>query len=293
VVPVILTTDLEIANDYDFDGQRKALKILGDDLMKENMIFTVFTTADAAQLFGIELRELQQRGIEIGCHGLAHRPEENYRHLKREVASKYIKEATRQIKEIVGESPVSFRGPRMSTSSVLQKILVEEGYTAESSVCPQRLDFMNSKGGDIRWLTAPRMPYHPSEENPYKKGNTNLLEIPLSSFLLPFISGVLYITGLRFMKVLFNLFYRESKQTGKPVVYLFHTYEFSEYTSGGKNSRTGSERSRYSLHNFYSKKSRDRYRANIELIQYMKSFNDVEFFTCREYTKYYNERKSV
>ncbi len=293
MVPVIITTDLEIANDYDFNGQKFALKMLRDDMIKENLIFTVFSTADAAMLFCKELRDFQQRGVEIGCHGLAHRPEENYRHLKREIVSKYIKEATRQIKEIISESPVSFRGPWMSTSSVLQKILAEEGYATESSVCPQRLDLMNSKGGEIRWLTAPRMPYHPSEDNPYSRGNLKLLEIPLSSFILPFISGVLYIAGLGFMKSLFKLFHLESRQTGKPIVYLFHTYEFSEYTGCIKDNKTGGERSRYSLHKLYNKKSMDRYRANIELIQFMKSFNDVRFFTCREYTKYYNERKGL
>lgn len=66
MVPVIITTDLEIANDYDFNGQKFALKMLRDDMIKENLIFTVFSTADAAMLFCKELRDFQQRSAEIG-----------------------------------------------------------------------------------------------------------------------------------------------------------------------------------------------------------------------------------
>lgn len=293
MVPVILTMDLEIANDYHFNGQRDAVYKILEILNNLNTRFTAFCTADAALVFYKELRELQSTGNEIGCHGLAHRKDENYKILPHELTSKHVKEATRQINEITGTRPVSFRGPRMSTSTVLQKILIEENYTSESAVCPQRIDITNSIGGQFGWLTSPRMPYYPSENSPFKKGSLQLLEIPLSSFLLPYISAVLYIAGLEFMKSLFRLFYLESELTGKPIVYLFHTYEFAEYSGVSNNCKTGNERSKLSLHRFYCPKSKDRFAANVELIKYMRSFNDIKFFTCKEYTNYFNERNNI
>ncbi len=293
MIPILITMDLEIANDYDFESQKEAINQILTDFKKEGINFTIFTTADAAIAFNKEIRAFQSSGNEIGCHGLAHRPEENYKHLDSETIRKYIKESTRQIKETTGKKPVSFRGPRMTTSSSLQKTLIEEGYQAELSVCSQRFDIFNSKGGSISWLTAPRKPYNPSPESPYKKGNLELLEIPLTAFIFPFISGMLYIAGLNFMKMLFKLFYTEAKHREKPIVYLFHSYEFSEYTGFKNGKSTGSERSTYSVQRFYGTDKKKRYEANLDLIKYMKSFEQVGFITSNKYIEYFNERKGL
>ena len=75
-------------------------------------------------------------------------------------------------------------------------------------------------------LFAPRMPYHPKENDAYRKGSMNIWEIPISAIILPFISGTLSVFGLRFMKRFFGVLYRESQRTGKPIVYLIHPTEF-------------------------------------------------------------------
>ena len=47
-------------------------------------------------------------------------------------------------------------------------------------------------------------------------------EIPILALMLPFITGTLSVFGLGFMKRFFNVLYRESLRTGKPIVYLIH-----------------------------------------------------------------------
>ena len=94
MIPILITMDLEIANDYDFESQKEAINQILTDFKKEGINFTIFTTADAAIAFNKEIRAFQSSGNEIGCHGLAHRPEENYKHLDSETIRKYIKEST-------------------------------------------------------------------------------------------------------------------------------------------------------------------------------------------------------
>ena len=39
----------------------------------------------------------------------------------------------------------------------------------------------------LNWLTAPRLPYYTKTDNIFKNGNSNLLEIPITSFIFPYI----------------------------------------------------------------------------------------------------------
>jgi len=114
----------------------------------------------------------------------------------------------------------------VKTSSSTLSVLEELGYSVDSSVCSQRLDFLSSNLINPGWLIAPRNPYHPSKTSPYRKGEMKLFEIPVSAFMIPFVSTTLRIFGVTFMKCLFELFYLESKLTGKPIVYLVHPHEF-------------------------------------------------------------------
>lgn len=153
----------------------------------------------------------------------------------------------------------------MSTSSITQEVLAESGYKADFSVCSQRIDFFYSKGGDIRWLTAPRNTYRASRNNPYRRGGSGIIVVPLSCMLLPFNSGIMYLLGLEFMKSFFDSLMRESVQSGKPIVYQFHSYEFSGFT-GANTSKIPL------LQKKYLDDRDERYRMNLGLIKYMLSY---------------------
>lgn len=281
VVPLIITADLEIAHDHDFSGQENILNIIRNDFEKIDLPSTFFLTQDFSERFGSELSKYNFNKTEFGIHGKDHSADENYRLLGMKSAELNINEAKDQIECLTGREVNCFRGTFMSTSVLTQKILVKYGIKSDYSVCSQRLDYFNSLGGDIRWIISPRFPYHPSDNNPYKKGSVPLWVIPLSCFGFPFISSLLYILGINFMKYLFRIFLWESLRTGKPVVYLFHSYEFTEDKINGE--KISLEHRVSPLHRFYIKDIRKRYDLNMKLIAYMLSFPEVQPLNNSQY----------
>lgn len=284
--------DLETAFDHDITDQRNILKTLCGDFNSIGFPISIFTTSESAGLFSKEVIDLKKAGNEICCHGYDHSLSENYSTMNEKQTSNLIKYATTQIENIIQDKVYSFRGPGFSTSTTTQKILVENGYKCDYSVCSQRLDFMNPIGGNIRWIFSPRQPYHPSVDTPFSKGDSSLWVIPLSSIGLPFISGLLYLFGLAFMKIYFQLLKIEAIRTGKPVVYLFHSYEFCRYMGHMKTGRTIISKTRANkkmLHRLYYQDHYERYINNLKLLEYILSFKDVQPFTANKYTEYLEE----
>ncbi|MBK8551097.1 MAG: hypothetical protein IPL53_08600 [Ignavibacteria bacterium] len=143
---------------------------------------------------------------------------------------------------------------------------------------------MNSRGGNIRWLFSPRLPYHPSEASPYKAGELSLWVVPLSCIGFPFISSMLYIFGLNFMIAFFRFLLKESLAIKKPIVYLFHSYEFTSDVQ-----LNGSELKNHNnsfLHNFYINDIKRRYELNLSLIRYMLSFDSVYAMNSSQYINF-------
>lgn len=288
MVPLLITMDLEIAKDYNINEQGTILEKINNDFIFINNKFTIFTTSEAAEFFPEQIKLIHSVGNEIGCHGLNHGKDENYKNLTKEKIKSNIKTATDNITKLISEKPVCFRGPGMSTSNITQKVLIESGYKADFSMCSQRIDFLNTKGGDIRWLFASRLPYNPSQKSPYNKGYLPLWVIPLSCAGFPFISGMLYLFGIKFMKFLFRMLLKESLKTNKPIVYLFHSYEFTEYSGRSEISRDKSDVSRNNrslIHNLYISDPEKKYKLNFELIKYMLSFDEIEPLTGNNYTE--------
>lgn len=279
--------DLETAYDHDIGDQRSVLEKLRFDLQSMGLPISIFTTSESAEEFKPELINLKRSGNAICCHGFNHSLSENYRDLDELQTSVLIREATGKIENIIQDKLYSFRGPGFSTSSITQKVLIENGYKCDYSVCSQRIDFMNSTGGRIEWIFSPRKPYHPSSNNPYKKGNSPLWVVPLSSIGLPFISGLLYIFGLSFMKSYLRFLIYEAIKTGKPIVYLFHSYEFCRYTGQiAPTGKTLDRAPRKFIHRLYSTNHAKRYYSNLKLLKYMVSLNSSEFFTANNYAEH-------
>ncbi len=264
-VPLIITNDLEIAYDHNLEGQSFAIRRLLFDFEKMKIPCVFFSTLDALRMFKKELSDTNLDMLEIGCHGINHSVDENYKLLNRSAVEMNISSFDGFAASEFSIKPVCFRGPFMSTSSITQEVLAESGYKADFSVCSQRIDFFYSKGGDIRWLTAPRNTYRASRNNPYRRGGSGIIVVPLSCMLLPFNSGIMYLLGLEFMKSFFDSLMRESVQSGKPIVYQFHSYEFSGFT-GANTSKIPL------LQKKYLDDRDERYRMNLGLIKYMLSY---------------------
>ncbi len=109
--------------------------------------------------------------------------------------------------------------------------LEETGFTSDSSICPQRFDgpFTFGSKRKLRWLVAPRNPYFLSYEAITRKGNSNILEIPISALLFSFTGTVMRISP-SITKLLRNYLFFEAKRTEKPVVFLFHPNECLDFS---------------------------------------------------------------
>jgi hypothetical protein len=253
---------------------------------------TFFVTARAEHISRQQLERMLESGQEIGCHGLTHKTDEDYHQMSEAKQREYIGAATQQLETWLGTPIHSFRSPRVKTSALTLKLLSEYGYVSDSSICSQRIDFISSNLINRGWVTAPRLPYRPRHDNPFKPGDLPIWEIPVSALVLPFISSSLRVFGLKLMKLFFRLLYAESRRNGKPIVYLAHPTEFV-----GKQHRR-IKREHFSpsfirthgfrLRNYlYRMDGETCLEHTRELFSYIGSFPDANFMTVHHYTSHY------
>jgi hypothetical protein len=279
MVPLLVTMDLEIATDHDLQEQRKVLERLTDDLRKLDLPLTVFASSSAVELFHEQVKKIKAMGHEIGLHGKDHGANEKFNTLSLDEIRNIIGSATASVKNLLGSSPSCFRGPFNTTSATTQKVLLENGFSADFSVCSQRVDMFNTQGFQAGWLTAPRKPYFPSDFSPFNKGTVPIVVVPLSCIGVPFISGTMYLFGYRFMRTLFNVLFRESLLSSKPIVYMFHSYEFCPKIPGKKQKQ---------LHRLYMQNREKRYQQNLRFLRYMISFHRARPMTAAEYLDHFH-----
>jgi hypothetical protein len=133
-----------------------------------------------------------------------------------------LREATRQIEDVVGQRVTFFRAPAFKISGATLRGLEELEYEADLSVNSQRLGPLSSDMWNVGWMMAPRGPYHPDRQCPWRRGTLRLWEIPLSCMLLPFMSNTGQALGLRLMRALFRIFYAEGRRFNRPIVHVLH-----------------------------------------------------------------------
>ena len=288
-VPILITCDLDPTPEISLEDKQKSLEKTQRLFDEYGIKATFFIVANLAENYRSAIRQFSDEGHEIGCHGLTHEEEEEYHILPEDVQREYLKQATAII-ENVSRNPVrSFRGPRVKTSHTTQKILEELNYSSDCSVCSQRIDFISSNFIKPGWIFAPRLPYHPSDKNAFKKGNRKILVVPVSAIILPFISGSLYIFGLGFMKKFFDILYKESKNTRKPIVYLMHPTEFTTETKKIVYKKSISDikaRGFYIRRRFKLRKNEnERLHQTKCLLDHMDTYADINFITVTQYVK--------
>jgi len=302
VVPVLITCDMDpLTMDERIryglplkDAQSSLLKasigMMLDMLSDMRINATFFITASLAEEIAYELKEIKNRRHQIGCHGLTHDEYDNYAKLPYNEQIYRIERATMILEDFVGVGKVTaFRAPGVRISATTLKILENLGYTADSSISSQRFDLSSNMNPKL--IFAPRMPYHPEASDAYRRGSMKIWEIPISALVLPFISGTLSVFGLGFMKRFFNVLYRESLRTGKPIVYLTHPTEFLASENYGVPAswffsprmwRVQGNPVRYFL---FRKDGKVLFGEHKKLFEYMKRFEGIKFMTVEEYIK--------
>lgn len=238
----LLTNDVEEhsikKNKLDLDTARLVYKEGLPELLrlydKYKIKTTFYFTASFVELFPNSVKMVLNSGHEIGCHGLSHKVEEGLDLMKLEQQINAIKKA-KEIIEIYAGKIEAFRAPALRLNKFTVKALEINGFKTDSSVASQRFDGPLSYGArmKLRWLLASRMPYFMNYENPFRKGNSKILEIPISSFILSYIGTTMRIVP-KIIPMLRMLLFLEAKTSGKPIVFDFHPNEVIEEDYSGK-----------------------------------------------------------
>lgn len=187
---------------------------------------TFFYIANYAKTCPDIVKMVQAKGHEIACHGLTHRHDKAFDSMPFEEQLEHLKTAKAILEDIAGEEVLSFRSPALRVNSDTPRALIEAGFRYDSSVAPQRMDMFMSLGskGKLQWFGAPRTPYHTSADNLARKGDSSIIEVPVSSFGLPYIGTLLRISP-SLTALTRDLLYLETKRTDKGINFLIHPNE--------------------------------------------------------------------
>ncbi len=200
---------------------------------------TFFYTGHIAKLYPQVVKMAYERGHEVGSHGLTHEVSRAFDVLTPEQQLDHLRQSKQILEDIIGDEVISFRAPAARVDEHFPEIMKEAGFKVDSSVSSQRLDMMFSFGAlkKLHWITAPRKAYFVKEDNIFKKGDSEVLEVPISAVGFPYIGTFMRIApGLNRMTR--RVLYWESCCNGRQFVFLTHPNEFiDEDWEGGAIER--------------------------------------------------------
>jgi len=205
---------------------KEGLPMLLDLYDKYGVKATFFYIANFASQHPEIIKTVQERGHEIACHGLTHQHDKAFDVMPYNEQLEHLTTAKKILEDIAGEEVVSFRAPALRVNFDTPRALIEAGFKFDSSVAPQRMDMFMSLGSKnkLQWFCAPRTPYHTDEKNLARKGDSTIIEVPVSSFIVPYIGTFMRISPSINALTRRFLFW-ETKNTAKPINFLIHPNE--------------------------------------------------------------------
>lgn len=261
-----------------------------DMYAKHNIKATFFFTGDIVRLYPELVKMVMPFGHEIGSHGWSHLAEYAFDVLTLEQQIDHLKKSKDILEDISGEEVISFRAPAARVSYNTPVALEATGFKIDSSVSSQRLDAFFSFGSKMKlnWIITPRLPYFTKQENIFKKGNSSILEIPISAFGLPYIGTFMRISPF-LNRMTRYLLYWETIINQRPFNFLTHPNEYiDEEREGGKIQRRANNYFSYLLGDVIRHKLKVRNlgeKALPILEKELRFFNKkgFEFVTCKQY----------
>ncbi|MDP3104346.1 MAG: hypothetical protein Q8M95_07045 [Candidatus Methanoperedens sp.] len=184
-----------------------------------------------------------------------------------------------------------FRAPALRINESTIHALEKTGFNTDSSIASQRFDGPLTFGSKrkLKWLAAPRTPYYLSYDSIIKKGNSKILEIPISAIIAPYIGTTMRVSPMM-LKIIEKFLFAESRRGDKPIVFLFHPNECLDPNSGAAPVRRAN--------NLFQHIFADIIRRELKLhnlgIKAVRLIDDVisraedagfEFLTVQEYRK--------
>ena len=249
---ILFTNDVEthsifyndLRADTGYKVYKDAIPYILDLYDKYNIKSTFFITGYIAKLYPNIVKIISNRGHEIGSHGLTHEVNKAFDILPLKKQIMHLRESKNILEDLCSENVISFRAPALRVNRNTPTALYEAGFKIDSSISPQRFDFFFSFGSyeKISRLFSPRKIYFASQNDLSKKGNSNIIEVPLSSFGLPFV-GSLMRSNNKIFKLLRLMLMYESVIRGTTINYYMHPTEFITETSNNDvytNRRTKS-----------------------------------------------------
>lgn len=205
---------------------KEGLPLMLDIYAKYNIRATFFFIAKYAKRCPEIVTMVQKAGHEVALHGLTHDHKLSFDIMPYELQLEHLVEGKKILEDIAGEEVVSFRSPALRVNADTPRALAAAGFKFDSSVAPQRLDMFMSLGSKnkMQWLKAPRAPYETAIDNLARRGNSGIIEVPVSSFGAPYIGTAMRVSPL-LTKITRNLIYCETKETVKVVNFLIHPIE--------------------------------------------------------------------
>jgi hypothetical protein len=187
---------------------------------------TFFITGELAEKYPDAVRMVIPDGHEVACHGYSHEDSDAFDSLGYHEQKKQLDKAKGILEDISGTKVISFRAPALRVNEFTVRALEDSGFEIDSSIASQRADNLFSFGAfkKLNRLSAPRLPYFTSKNSLAVKGDSDILEVPISAFIIPYIGTFMrlnpVITGF-----LRSALSKETKITGKPVNFLIHPIE--------------------------------------------------------------------
>lgn len=226
------TTSLELNRPVDFMAEK--VKNIGLPRLiglysKYDVESTFFFTAHIIKILPEIIDIVKENGHEIGCHGYKHEPEFFFDSLSLEKQIHYLELAKKIIEKESNTKIVSFRAPELLINEDTLEALEKTGFKYDSSIPPQRFDGPFSRGfkKKIKWIWAPRRPYHPSRRSIIHKGDSKIIEIPISSFIFSYMGTTMRISP-KINKFLQKIVFKEAKKKDIPIVFIIHPTEVIE-----------------------------------------------------------------
>ena len=257
---------------------------------------TFFFTGHIAKLYPQVVKMAHERGHEVGSHGLTHEVSQAFDVLSPQQQLDHLLQSKKILEDMTGEEVVSFRAPAARVDKSFAGVLQQAGFKIDSSVSSQRLDMMFSFGAlkKLNWLIAPRKAYFAKENNIFRKGESSVLEVPISAMGFPYIGTFMRIAPVlnRFTR---RCLYWETLCNGRQFVFLTHPNEFIDEDQETKEiERRGSNYISYLLGDVIRHKLKVKNLGEKALPIYEKELaffknKEFEFITCKEL---YNRKKS-
>ena len=188
-----------------------------DTLEKDNVKATFFILGDVAAKFPSLIKQISNKGHEIGLHGLSHKQIFN---LTADEFRREMRDGKKMLEDITSLSVRGYRAPAFSVMPETKwalEVLAEEGFAYDSSIVPCQNKRYGWKGfgKDICNIALPC--------------GLKIIEVPLSTIQIPVIGKGFVVGGgyLRHFPYAVSKLAIKTIEKQRPVVAYIHPYEFA------------------------------------------------------------------